>query len=193
MVSEPSKSILHQLDSAEQILLTARQSYDYWWFLQNSENASKYRRSFTHFTEYFAINSSAHLSNYVVRICILLDKTKGSKGIQHTLKLIKNDLNTVKKLLLTTDNELREVETVGEKLKQLRSNIYAHRSNSKTPVQIYDEVKITPDEMVAHQNRLLKIYNDLRAAYNLGNVEFRTEFIAADLARIWDVLEKSII
>jgi AbiU2 len=68
------------------------------------------------------------------------------------------------------DAKLTEIKKSWKKVATLRNEIVGHKTNSKTPQQVYEKAAISPDEIEALISKTMDLYNALgfeREAFNL--------------------------
>ena len=134
------------LEVADAISL-ASDSFDVWWDLQDACNREGYESVLEEYQHFFQATIRAHLVTLIVCSYTLYDKSKGTHTIRSLLDRLQRETSST-----AVTSELRqkidELQAIGLKIKRVRHNVFAHRSETCQAESAFREAKLTPNQIL---------------------------------------------
>ncbi len=133
------------LEVADAISL-ASDSFDVWWDLQDACNPDGYESVLQEYQHFFQATITAHLATLIVCSYTLYDKRKGTHTIRSLLDRLQRETSStaVTSELHQTIDELQDIWL---KIKLVRHNVFAHRSETYQAESAFLAANLTPDEI----------------------------------------------
>lgn len=136
------ESILEVAD----VIALASDSFDVWWDLQDACNRDGYESILEEYQHFFQATIRAHLVTLIVCSYTLYDKNKGTQTIRNLLdRLQRETLSTA--VTSELQQKIDELQDIWLKIKLVRHNVFAHRSETYQAESAFRAANLTPDEI----------------------------------------------
>lgn len=142
-----NKKIIKSLDEVNDILANVSASYAVWRELTDFENKNKYEITREQYDQFFFIIDHANFAMVVNGLNMLFEDKDNTHNIKSVL-LMHRVLSGL--FEASVDKWIKEIDSwaaVIKKIRMLRSNVYAHRSNKGSANDFMMRVEITPNEV----------------------------------------------
>ena len=134
------------LEVADAISL-ASDSFDVWWDLQEACNRDGYESVLEEYQHFFQATIMAHLVvTLIVCSYTLYDKSKGTHTIRSLLDRLQRETSSTA-VTSELQQNIDELQDIWLKIKLVRHNVFAHRSETHQAESTFRAAKLTPDEI----------------------------------------------
>lgn len=139
-------SLPESIHEVADVVSLASDSFDVWWDLQAACNYDDYKSVLEEYQHFFQATINAHLVTLIVCSHALFDKRKGTQTIRSLLSRLERGASNaaVTSELQQTINELQGIWL---KIKRVRDNVFAHRSETCQAESVFRAANLTPDEI----------------------------------------------
>jgi hypothetical protein len=156
-----------RLERAGELVVRARKFYDLWSCLENAKERPATLDAMDDFSEFFKFTIHAHFVAFVVHMAALFETRNDTINLWRLAKDMKAANMLLSKAAAEVDALLREATPVASKVTILRSNLFAHRSDSVSYASAFELAQVTPDQLHNLTEIALKIANQLLLAKGL--------------------------
>jgi AbiU2 len=132
------------LEVADAISL-ASDSFDVWWDLQDACNRDVYESVLDEYQHFFHATIMAHLVTLIVCSYTLYDKSKGTHTIRSLLDRLQRETSST--VTSELQQKIDELQDIWLKIKLVRHNVFAHRSETYQAESAFRAANLTPDEI----------------------------------------------
>lgn len=161
-----------KLEELFQDTMRARDTYEAWWYMKNTDVRPTYVDTMNHYSEYFVVAVHSHFVAMLMTLFRLYDKSKDALSIPGLLVSAQSEPRIPQEVAQRANAELELIEPVIKKIKLLRDKVFAHRDRSYTYERAFEEVGLTPDEVGKLTEVTLAIINSLTHALDKSTYEF---------------------
>jgi hypothetical protein len=169
-------------------------SYTIWWALVNKENYDRYKNVIDSHEDYFATIIQSLFQGFSVITYQLFERRKNTTSLPILLEELSA---TDSALARSLQDEIKQMEPLLGKAFSIRCKIYAHRNKSLAPEAVFNDAKLSPNDMEAIVSLSKKIILSIGEVAGVDTktellAEFgcREEFARDDTQLILKVLEK---
>lgn len=141
-VPNSPESILEVAD----VVSLASDSFDVWWDLQAACNYDGYRSVLEEYQHFFQATIRAHLVTLIVCSYAIFDKRKGTQTIRSLLNRLERDASSAA-VTSELQQKIDELQDIWLKIKLVRHNVFAHRSETYQAESAFRAANLTPDEI----------------------------------------------
>lgn len=140
----------------------AKYSYEVFDFLSDEENKKKYRSILDEYADFFNVAVRAHLLTAIVSLYKLYDTQKNTTTLIGFRNYVDTELNIDNGDKVTIDEMIKEAKNIWKKVGFLRNRVYAHKNLGKSVAQLFEEIKLKPEEIVRLIELNKEIFNKLK-------------------------------
>ena len=168
-----SLTLEERIDRAAQHVVRANLFYQLWWYYEGSATRPAILDTMNRFSDFFRIDSHAHLVALVVYIHGLFESRKDTINFDRLRRdLIKDNRISAPK---SAEIELliEQAKSIASKVAKLRHEAIGHRTASSSYNEVFALAAIKPNEFLELTEIALKIANRLLKATGQSDQVFR--------------------
>lgn len=191
-----TSSALMVREMVERVIELSR-NHAIWWALVNKENFDRYNTTINRHEDFFAAIAQALFQSFTVITHQLFDDRKDVTSlVKLTQELATSNPTLRDKLMRDVNAHLRLLR----KVRIIRSNIYAHRSKTMRPVDVFADENLTPTEMASIVQLSQRMVVALAVSAGMEDITDMTdelarreEYAVEDTRRILDALNEQFV
>ena len=149
-----------RLDAAAKMAMRASVHFDLWWLTASQEGRQEYTAIENHW-EHLRFLQHGQLVAVVGEVHALLDDDKRTISLPTILDELQRHH---KHSISGAKAALRAAKPVFRKLRLLRNNVFAHRTARKSYNAMFEDAKMTPDQLRELINVCIAVTNEMLAA-----------------------------
>ena len=168
-----------------------------WWELVNMENFDRYSTTIHLHEDFFAPTAHALFQSFTIITHQLFDDRKGVTSLVKLTQELATSNPTLRDKLM---RDVNAHQRLLRKVRIIRSNIYAHRSKTMRPVDVFAEENLTPNEMasIVHLSQRMVVALAVSAGIEditdmTDELARREEYAVEDTRRILDALNEQFV
>lgn len=182
------EGFIENLEDLFKILFEAYSNYEIWWIHVNKDDRSKYFFTKLRYKDFFETVAYANITAMIIALYKLFDKNKKSLSLRKIIRDAQK-LKIIEEAGVNTLNRsVEKVDSIWSKVMILRSNLFAHRSDTLTVNEIYKKAKITPNQMKELMEVALEILNSICLKTDKSKRRFE-DFVARDTYNVLNALK----
>lgn len=149
---------------AGDLSIRARIFFDIWWFYESADTRRKVSGTMNEYSEFFRFDSHAHFAAFVVHVAMLFEKRHDTVNLSSLVREAEASRSFPAVTVAQAEQLLSHARPLVEKVAILRSNLFAHRSNSLSYADAFRKASVSADELRDLTDRSLTIVNLLLGA-----------------------------
>ena len=158
-MAKPRLPFNTRLNVATQIAIQARIYFDVWWHYRGDPTHENIRDTLDLYSEFYRFDTQAHFVSFIIHIASLFESRPGTINL---LSLIDEAKGKVKsEAAKKAEIALATAGPIVKKASILRSNLFAHRSDSLNYNAAFEKADTTPDEMRSLTDSAIEILDYL--------------------------------
>lgn len=166
-----------------QLIKRARVFYDIWWFYEGADTRPLIRDTMDRYSEFFRFDTHAHFVSMVVHLAGLFENRRDTINFTALIREAAASELFPSETLAQAQDVIKEIQNLPSKLAILRSNLFAHRSDSLSYTEAFQKADVTPNQLRDLIGAGLRIANILLLARRLPE-QFFDELSREDAERL---------
>ncbi len=161
-----------RLETAAQLVIRARISFDVWWFLKGVPTEPYILPIMNQFSEFFRFDREAHFFTFTVTMAALFETRNDTINLGRLMKDLEQTKGANPDQLSAAMENLDAAVAIAAKVTTLRRKLFAHRSGHFSFPSVFQEADVAPDELRSLSDQTLAIVNHLRSSLGLAERYF---------------------
>lgn len=140
------EDVQSRLDAISDTLANASTCFDVWREMQDGRKRELYEPVVAEYPIFFETTIVAHLVAMSTLLYSVLETRRNTHNIPGLIRAM-SGVNLTGNALLSLEEDVASLRPIWAKVARIRNEAFGHRSNSRSPLQVFSEIQLHPDEV----------------------------------------------